>query len=109
MGNLRDYSFSGIVKPIPFKQGKFYRWVTNILGKEPDPDFSPEDLIGKECLIFLSKRNKNFYYVTDVFMSYEWASKGKIMLSFLPLFEISFLPQHYFYLIFRLFYSCVRV
>lgn len=56
-GNLRDYSFSGIVKPIPFKQGKFYRWVTNIMGKEPYSDFSPEDLIGKECVIFLSKGN----------------------------------------------------
>ena len=85
-GGLRDYSFSGIVKPVPIKQGKFYRWVTNILGKEPDSDLCAEDLIGKECLIFLSKRDKNFYSVTDVFMSCEWPSKGKNNLEFSPLF-----------------------
>jgi len=85
-GNLRGYSFSGIVKPIPLKQGKFYRWITNILGKEPDPDFSLEDLIGKECVIFLSKGNKDFCSVTDVFISYEWASKGKNNVEFSPPF-----------------------
>lgn len=70
-GSLKDYNFSGIVKPFPFKQGKFYRWITNILGKEPDSDLSPEDLIDKKCLVFLSKKNNNFYSVTDVFTCFE--------------------------------------
>jgi len=85
-GSLRDYSFSGIVKPTPFKQGKFYRWLTNILGKQPDSDICAEDLIGKECSIFLSERNKNFYSVTDVFMRCEWPSKGKNNVEFSPFF-----------------------
>lgn len=65
--NLQNYRFSGLVKPVPFKQSKFYRWVSNILGTAPDDSFSTNDIIGKECQIFLSKKN-GFYCVIDVSM-----------------------------------------
>jgi len=65
-GEYKDFRFCGIVKPTPIRQGRFYKWVTNILGHEPD-EFSTEDLIGKVCRIYLS-RKKDFYVVTDVFM-----------------------------------------
>lgn len=64
-GELTDYKFSGMVKPIPLKQSKFYRWVTNILGYPPDDKFCTQDLIGKECMVYLCKQN-NYYTVLDV-------------------------------------------
>lgn len=64
-GELNHCRFSGIVKPIPLKQGKFYRWITNILGYNPDYKFCTKDIIGKECRIYLAKQ-KNFYSVIDV-------------------------------------------
>jgi hypothetical protein len=42
-----------------------FRWANNILGQEPEEKFCTEELIGKECLIYLSK-NGNYYSVTDV-------------------------------------------
>lgn len=66
-GELLHYRFSGCVKPSALKQSKFYRWVTNILGEEPKSMFSTNDMIGKECLISLSKQN-DFYCVVDVSM-----------------------------------------
>jgi hypothetical protein len=66
-GELKNYKFSGVVKPTDLKQSKFYRWVTNILGQQPADDLDTNDLIGKECLILLSKV-KDFYSVTDVYM-----------------------------------------
>ncbi|MDL1987285.1 MAG: hypothetical protein LWX08_06420 [Deltaproteobacteria bacterium] len=64
-GELEHYRFTGLVKPSSLKQSKFYKWVTNILGKEPACEFYTKDLIGKECLICLSKQKK-FYSVIDV-------------------------------------------
>jgi hypothetical protein len=64
-GHLKGYRFSGFAKPTFLKYGKLYRWVTNILGVEPT-DFSPETLIGKECLVFLENKNDRYYLVTTV-------------------------------------------
>jgi hypothetical protein len=66
-GDLNHYRFSGIVKPTPLKQSRFYRWAKNILGKEPGDVFSPQEMIGKECHVSLSKKN-GYYLVTDVSM-----------------------------------------
>ena len=65
--DMAHYRFSGIVKPTALKQSKFFRWTTNILGEEPDDVFSTNDMIGKECMIFISKKD-NYYSVTDVSM-----------------------------------------
>lgn len=65
-GELKNYKFFGFVKPTALKQSKFYRWVTHILGEQPDDDFDTKDLIGKHCLVLLSKV-KDFYSVTDVY------------------------------------------
>ena len=65
-GDLENYNFSGSVKPSPIKKSKFYRWVTNILGKEPPEEFYTEDLIDKLCVITLSRRGR-LYFVSDVF------------------------------------------
>lgn len=65
-GEFKYYKFSGIVRPTLIRQGRFYKWVTNILGHEPD-DLSTDDLIGKTCMIYLSRKNE-FYYVKDVSM-----------------------------------------
>ena len=67
-GDLNHYRFSGIVKPTPFKQSRFYRWVKNILGKEPGEIFSPQEMIGKECQVYLSRKN-GYYSVTDISMA----------------------------------------
>jgi len=67
-GDLNHYRFSGIVKPTPLKQSRFYRWVKNILGKEPGDVFSPQEMIGKECQVCLSKKD-GYYSVTDVSMA----------------------------------------
>jgi hypothetical protein len=64
-GELAYYRFSGFVKPTPLRQSKFYRWIKNILGKEPDDKFSTQDIIGKECMVHLSKQDK-YYSVTDI-------------------------------------------
>lgn len=64
-GELKNYRFSGFVKPIPLRQSRFYRWVKNILGQEPPEEFSIREMIGKECLVYLSGQN-NYYKVTDV-------------------------------------------
>ena len=65
-GEFKDFRFSGLVQPALIRQGRFYKWVTNILGHEPD-EFSTDELIGKICMIYLSKK-KDFYTVTDVSM-----------------------------------------
>jgi len=68
-GDLKDWSFYGIVKPNTFKQSKFYRWITTILGNEPYETFSVNDLIGKECRIYLQrkiKESKTYYSVADL-------------------------------------------
>lgn len=64
-GNLNHYKFAGIVKPIPLKQSKFFRWVTNILGEPPDDPFCLNELLDKECIIFIAKKDK-YYSVIDV-------------------------------------------
>lgn len=64
-GELYNCRFCGIVKPNPLKHSKFYRWITNILGYEPSHKIATEDIIGKECLIYLAKQN-NYYSVIDV-------------------------------------------
>ena len=64
-GELAHYKFSGIVKPIPLKQSKFYKWVTNIIGQQPENTFHIEDMIGRECLVYLAKQN-DYYAVMDV-------------------------------------------
>ena len=65
-GELKNYKFSGFVKPTDLKQSKFYRWVTHILGQQPGADFDTNGLIGKHCLVLISKV-KDFYSVTDVY------------------------------------------
>lgn len=69
-GQFYQCKFSGIVKPTPLKQSKFYRWITNILGYPPDGTLRSEDIIGQECMIYLAKQ-KNFYTVIDVSMKSE--------------------------------------
>lgn len=64
-GDLYHYRFSGIVKPSPLKQSKFFRWMKTILGKEPQKKFSTQYIIGKECLIYIDKHN-NYYSVKEV-------------------------------------------
>jgi len=64
-GQLNHYKFSGIVKPTLLKQSKFYRWISNILGYLPNHKISTQDLIGKECFVYLLRQN-NFYCVFDV-------------------------------------------
>jgi hypothetical protein len=66
-GKLKQCKFSGIVKPNPLKQSKFYRWITNILGYPPEGTVRSEDIIGQECMIYLAKQKK-FYTVMDVSM-----------------------------------------
>ena len=66
-GELAHYRFSGFVKPNPLKISKFYRWVTTILGKEPDDTFCTNDMIGRECMVSLSKQDK-YYCVKEVSM-----------------------------------------
>lgn len=63
-GELKGWSFYGIVKPNPFRQSKFYRWMIIIMGKEPEEEFSVYNLIGKQCQIYLQKKNKDdkIYY-----------------------------------------------
>lgn len=65
-GELTDYQFSALVDPIPIKGFKFHRWISNILGYEPDDEFSTDSIIGKDCIIQLSKRN-NYFNVCGVF------------------------------------------
>jgi hypothetical protein len=69
-GKLKNYKFSGIVNPNPLKQSKFYRWITNILGYPPEGALRSEDIIGRECKIYLAKQN-NYYTVIDVSMKME--------------------------------------
>ena len=64
-GVINHYRFSALLKPIPLKQSKFYRWMTNILGQKPDHKFSTQDILGKECFVYLAKKN-NYYSVIDV-------------------------------------------
>jgi hypothetical protein len=61
---LKGWSFYGIVKPNPFRQSKFYRWMIIIMGKEPEEEFSVYNLIGKQRQIYLQKKNKGdkIYY-----------------------------------------------
>ena len=68
-GHIKGWKFYGIVKPYLVKQSKFYRWIINTIRKEPDDDFSINDMIGKECRIYLNikiKNNKTYYYVNDI-------------------------------------------
>ena len=69
-GDLKDWSFYGIVKPNAIKQAKFYRWLTIILGKEPPAgDVDIFKIIGKECYILLEKKikgDKIYHYVKEV-------------------------------------------
>lgn len=75
-GQLKGFKFSGFIKPAPLKYGKFYRWVSNIFGGEPPENFSDKDLIGKDCLVFISRKNGGFYSVTEVCMISEHSITG---------------------------------
>lgn len=68
-GELKDWSFYGIVKPNSFKQSKFYRWMIKLVGNEPAPDSCVNQLLGIECRILLQKRckeDKTYYSVADL-------------------------------------------
>lgn len=68
-GELTNWSFYGIIKPNPFRQSKFYRWMAIIMGKEPEHEFSAAELIGKKCNIYLQKETKGdkvYYSVKDL-------------------------------------------
>ncbi len=69
-GELSHYRFTGAVNPTPIKNSKFYKWVTNILGREPEDEFCVEEMIGRECMIYLSKY-KNYYSVTQVSLLFD--------------------------------------
>ena len=70
-GELQHYRFSGFVKPSGLKQGRFYRWITIILGEETENGFSTEELIGMDCLVYLSKRKDRYtVFPTDVGILY---------------------------------------
>ena len=66
-GELRNYRFSGSVRATSIRQSKFCRWVSNIFDQEPEEEFYLGDMIGKECLVCLSRRGKT-YFVTDVYV-----------------------------------------
>ena len=76
-GELENYRFSAIIKPTPLKTSKFYRWITNILTLPPDDHFYTQDLIGKECSIYIAKQN-NFYSVVDVSMTNSKITLGEL-------------------------------
>lgn len=68
-GELKDWSFYGIVKPSSFRISKLYRWITVIMGGEPGEDFALQQLLGKECNILLQKKikeGKTYYSVQDL-------------------------------------------
>ena len=70
-GELKDWSFYGIVKPNSFKQSKFYRWMIKLVGNEPASDFCVYQLMGNECRILLQKKckegeDKIYYSVADI-------------------------------------------
>jgi hypothetical protein len=68
-GELKDWSFYGIVKPHLFKQSKFYRWIISLVGNEPGQDLTIYQLMGKQCRILLEKRLKEgkiYYTVADL-------------------------------------------
>lgn len=65
-GELRGFIFPGFIKPSTLRCGKFYRWVGNILGADPPSELSDRDLVGKECVVFISRKNGRFYSVTEV-------------------------------------------
>jgi hypothetical protein len=68
-GDLSDWTFYGIVKPNSFKQAKFYRWMSIIMGEEPPRNFDIYKLIGKECHITLERQNKGgkvYYSVKEL-------------------------------------------
>ncbi len=69
-GELKSYKFTGLIKPNFFRQSKFYTWVSNILGYDPEDTFTTEELIGKECLVFLTKRDK-YYSVFHVSSNFD--------------------------------------
>ena len=73
-GELANYRVAAMIKPTPLKNSKFYRWITNIMAKTPDDDLYTEDLIGKECLINITKQ-KNYYSVVDVDLSTDILTK----------------------------------
>lgn len=64
-GNLKNYKFSGFVNYSFLKKSKLYKWITKILGREPEDYFSTDQLIGKKCFIAISK-TKSYYSVIDV-------------------------------------------
>ncbi len=66
-GELKNYRFSGLVRATSIRQSKFCRWVSNIFGQEPEEEFYLGDMIGKECLVCLSRRGKT-YFVTNVYV-----------------------------------------
>jgi hypothetical protein len=65
-GELMGVKVSGFLKPTTLKYSKCYHWIRNILGYDPPAYFSDRDLIGKDCLIFISRKNDRFYCVTEV-------------------------------------------
>ncbi|MCP4991637.1 MAG: hypothetical protein GY928_37930 [Colwellia sp.] len=64
-GELQNYTFSAYIKPNLIRNSKFHRWVSNLLGHDPDYEFYTHDLVGKHCIISLYK-NKNLFVVSDV-------------------------------------------
>lgn len=64
-GNLKGYKFSGFTKYSFLRQSKLHKWVSKILGREPDDYFSTDKLIGKKCFIAIAQ-TKSYYSVIDV-------------------------------------------
>ena len=68
-GPVKGWKFYGIVKPYPLKESKLYRWIINTLRKEPDANFSINEMLEKNCSVSLNKKiknNKTYFYVDDI-------------------------------------------
>jgi hypothetical protein len=68
-GELKDWSFYGIVKPNPFKQSKFFRWMVIIMGEDPKEELAINNSMGRRCNIYLQKKIKGqkiYYSVKDL-------------------------------------------
>lgn len=64
-GNFIGRTFSALLKPSASKNSKFFAWISNILGFEPQA-LDTSELIGKKCLISIARYNNNYFKVISV-------------------------------------------
>lgn len=70
-GDWLHYKFSATASFLPLRQGKLFKWITDILGETPDNDFCLDELLGRQCLIGLSLRNHGYCYVKQIYPLYK--------------------------------------